>query len=274
MPTVLITGASTGIGNATARVFQRADWDVYATARDPTDIEELRERGCMTMPLDVTKPDEIEAVVSEITDAEEQLDCVVNNAGYAQYGPLEDLPISEVRQQYNVNVHGPHRVIRAVLPLMRAQNSGTIINMSSIAGRVSFPGGSAYAGAKFALEAMTDALRTEIAKFDIDVVLVEPGPVQTQFRNRAKEELRAGPERTGAYDAVYGLLDDSRIIGDGSPFETSPEIVAEAVLHAAECPDTPARYPVGPLASWICRTRYLPDSWRDKAFGLALRLAG
>ncbi len=172
--TVLITGCSSGIGRATALAFADEGWTVYATARDPADIETLEDAGCRTDRLDVTEQDDIDRVVDRILDEEGVISCLVNNAGFGQFGPLEDVPVEQVEKQYDVNVYGPHRLIRAVLPHMRREEEGTIINVSSVAGRVAFPGGSTYCGSKFALEAMSDALRAEVDQFGIDVVVIEP----------------------------------------------------------------------------------------------------
>lgn len=273
METVLITGCSSGIGRATARAFTDADWQVYATARDESELSELAEVGCETLAVDVRSDADVSSAIDQMLADDERIDCLVNNAGYAQFGPLEDLETSELERQFDVNVFGPHRLITAVLPAMRAANTGTIINISSTAGRVSFPGGGAYAGSKFAIEAMSDALRAEVAGFDIDVVLVEPGPVETQFTARATTELNHGVDRSPAYASLYDLLDDSRLVGGGGPFAVQPTTVAEVVLNAASATQPKPRYPVGPVARWAVRARYLPDRWRDAIFRLVTRVA-
>jgi NAD(P)-dependent dehydrogenase (short-subunit alcohol dehydrogenase family) len=179
--TALITGCSSGIGQSTARHFVDDGWTVYATAREEGDIADL---DCRTDELDVTSGADIDRVVDRAIEEEGRLDCLVNNAGYGQYGPLEDVPTDELHRQFDVNVYGPHRLTRAVLPHMRDREEGTIVNVTSVAGRVVTPGGGAYSASKFAVEAMSDALRGEIDRFGVDVVLVEPGPVQTGFRDR------------------------------------------------------------------------------------------
>ncbi|SDZ86223.1 short chain dehydrogenase [Haloplanus vescus] len=269
--TVLITGCSSGIGRATAEAFLDEDWEVYATARNPADIETLGDRGCTIATLDVTEPDDIERVVDRMLDEQGRIDCLVNNAGYAQFGPLEDVPTDAVHDQFDVNVYGPHRLIRAVLPHMRRRREGTIVNVSSVAGRLSFPGGGVYCGSKFALEAMTDALRSEVAEYGIDAVLVEPGPVDTGFTERAEEEL-SGVERSGAYESFYGVFEDTQAIGGGGLGAVSPERVAEDILNAASSTKPASRVPVGTLARVTVLGRFVPDSLRDRAFGLLDRL--
>ena len=138
--TVLITGSSSGIGRATAAAFLDEDWTVHATARDTADIEDLAEAGCETHELDVTDDEDVADVVDRVVDADGRIDCLVNNAGFGQFGPLEDVPVEDLHAQFDVNVYGPHRMARAVLPHMREQGEGTIVNLSSVSGRVATPG--------------------------------------------------------------------------------------------------------------------------------------
>jgi len=269
--TVLITGCSSGIGRETARAFLEDGWDVYATARNPADIETLGEAGCDIASLDVTDPDEIERVVDRIVDEAGRIDCLVNNAGYAQLGPVEDVPTERVERQFDVNVFGPHRLVREVLPHMRERRTGRIINVSSVAGRLSVPGMGVYSGSKFAMEGLTDALRPEVAEYGIDAVLVEPGPVDTAFVDRAADEIE-GLERLGAYETLYSILDDSRAIGGGGPGAIHPREVADTVLDAANVTDPAARYPVGRAAKLATLARFVPAGFRDKFYGLAMSL--
>jgi len=265
--TVLITGCSSGIGRATALAFLDEGWTVYATARDPDDIEPLGEAGCKTDRLDVTNQDDIDRVVDRILDEDGVLTCVVNNAGYGQFGPIEDVPIEQVEKQYEVNVYGPHRLIRAVLPHMRREERGTIINVSSVAGRIAFPGGGVYCGSKFALEAMSDALRTEVEPFGIDVVLIEPGPVKTNFSERAGNEVDKA-DRSAAYEEFYGIFDDTEAVGGDGPGSVSPQRVAEDIVNAASATKPVARVPVGTVARVSVLARFIPDSIRDQLWSL------
>lgn len=267
--TVLITGCSSGIGRATAEAFLDDGWTVYATARDTDDIADLGEReGCKTNTLDVTDDSDVRNVVNRMLRTDGRIDCLVNNAGYAQFGPTEEVDTEEVRQQFEVNVYGPHRLIKAVLPHMREAGEGTVVNLSSVTGRISIPGGGAYAGSKFAVEAMTDALRWEVEGHGIDAVLIEPGPVQTKFGDRASAETDEA-ERTGAYDWFWTLFEDTEVLAGGGPGAIEPAEVADRILDAANLTNPPARMPVGPSAGLLVKTRHLPDSIRD----LAIRFA-
>ncbi|WP_049927466.1 SDR family oxidoreductase [Halopiger goleimassiliensis] len=271
--TVLITGCSSGIGRATAEAFLEADWFVVATARNPDDVEDLAEAGCHTLALDVTDPDQVSRAVEETVEEGGAIDCLVNNAGYAQMGPLEDVSTADLHRQFDVNVYGPHRLVRAALPHMRAQGEGRIVNLSSVIGRISVPGSGAYAGSKHALEAMSDSLRAETEEFGIDVVVVEPGPVDTNFADRVDDELPEA-EQTPAYETLYELYDEMQLVGGGSggPFASDPEDVAAAILEAATTPEPPARYPVGPLAQFGVYARFLPDKLRDAGYAFLRKL--
>jgi NAD(P)-dependent dehydrogenase (short-subunit alcohol dehydrogenase family) len=270
--TVLITGCSSGIGRATAEAFLDEDWTVYATARDPEDIADLAEQGCKTDSLDVTVQDDIDRVVDRIEEETGRIDCLVNNAGYAQYGPMEDVTTERLHYQFDVNVYGPHRLTRAVLPLMRAQEEGTIVNMSSVNGRFAQPGSGAYAGSKYALEAISDALRSEVEPMGIEVVLIEPGPVSTNFNDRLEEELEK-LDQTSAYDWLYDYIVDFNVVFDSAPFAAEPEDVATTILDATLMTDPDARYPVGLTAKPIIYSQYLPDRVRDGVFRLMKKLS-
>ncbi|WP_202935075.1 SDR family oxidoreductase [Halorussus amylolyticus] len=270
--TVLITGCSSGIGRETALAFLQDGWEVYATARNPADIEALGEKGCNIATLDVTDEGDIERVVERMIDEEGRIDCLVNNAGYAQLGPVEDVSLESVEDQFDVNVFGPHRLARAVLPHMRERRTGRIVNVSSIAGRLSVPGMGIYSGSKFAMEGITDALRPEAAEYGIDVVLVEPGPVNTAFVERAASEIE-GLDRSGAYEKLYGILDDTQAIGGGGPGAIHPREVGDTILDAANVTDPAARYPVGQVAKLSLLAGFVPAKIRDKLYGLVVSLA-
>lgn len=271
--TALVTGASSGIGRATVEAFLDEEWRVYATARDTDDVADLAERdGCVTARLDVTVDADVEQVVARMVDEEGRIDCLVNNAGFGQFGPVEDLPVDRLHRQFDVNVYGPHRLTRAVLPHMRDRGEGTVVNVSSVAGRVSFPGGGAYCGSKFALEAMSDAVRAEVAAFGVDVVLVEPGPVATGFTDRAESEVE-GVERSGAYESFYDAFADASLFGGDGPGTVTPERVAADVVNAAASTKPRARYPVGTPGRVGVLARFVPDALRDRAFSLLDRLS-
>lgn len=272
--TVLITGCSSGIGRASAEAFLAEGWQVYATARNPADIETLGEReNCEIATLDVTDDGDVERVVDRIVEEAGGIDCLVNNAGYAKLGPMEDVPVEELHKQFDVNVYGPHRLTRAVLPHMREEGDGTIVNVSSLVGRLTFMGGGAYSATKFALESMSDALRVEVENQGVDVVLIEPGPVTTRFDERADSEVE-GMTRTAAYDWLYKILDDRSAISGESPGAVSAETVADHIVNAASATQPPARVPVGPIASVGVYARFLPSWAYDGLNRLARRILG
>lgn len=266
---VLITGCSSGIGRATASAFLDEEWDVMATARNREALGALKDDGCRIASLDVTDEESIHRVVDQTLDEIGRIDCLVNNAGYSQVGAFEDMSTSRVERQFAVNVFGPHRLTRAVLPHMRRREDGTIVNISSILGRLALPGTSAYAGSKFALEAFSDALRAEVSPLGIDVVVIEPGPVPTQLKDRAGREL-AALARTDDYEGLYRLIDDWRVL-DGGPGSATVDDVADVVVNAASSTQPEPRYVVGGLGVLGSLARYVPAQYRDSLYRLALR---
>ncbi len=178
---VLITGCSSGIGEATARRLAAGGWTVYATARRLEAIEHLKDAGCRTLALDVTDEASMRAAVDEVERAEGAVGVLVNNAGYSQGGAIEQVPLEAVRRQFETNVFGLIAITQMVLGGMRAQRWGKIVNIGSMGGRLTFPGGGLYHATKYSLEAISDALRFEVKGFGIDVVLIEPGLITTEF---------------------------------------------------------------------------------------------
>jgi hypothetical protein len=268
--TVLITGCSSGIGRAAAYAFLDEEWQVYATARNPADIETLGEAGCDIGTIDVRNDEDVNRVIDRIIDEEGRLDALVNNAGYGQHGPLEDIDDELFAKQFDVNVFGPHRLVRAALPHMREREDGTIVNVSSLAGRVAAPGMGAYAASKHAIEGYSDSLRRELDPFGIDVSVVQPGPVQTSFRDRVDDEL-GRLDRTDAYEDLYEFQEDATLIGGDSPFAVHPAEVAEAIVEASVSPDPEPRYVVGRAAQLLVYASYLPDRIADGLFGAIRR---
>src|ERR671918_3234325 len=182
---VLLTGCSTGIGRASAERFARAGMTVYASARRPASIEDLKAAGCRTLALDVTQDDSMRAAVEEVERAEGAVGVLVNNAGYSQSGAVETVPLDDVRRQFETNVFGLVRMCQLVLPGMRDQGWGKIVNISSMGGKLVFPGGGAYHATKHAVEALSDALRFEVGGFGVDVIVIEPGLIKTSFAEAA-----------------------------------------------------------------------------------------
>ena len=268
--TVLITGCSSGIGRATAYAFLDEEWQVYATARNPADIETLGDAGCDIGTIDVRNDEDVRRVVDRVMEEEGRLDAVVNNAGYGQHGPLEDIDDDLFETQFDVNVFGPHRLVRAALPHMREREDGTIVNVSSLAGRVAAPGMGPYSASKHAIEGYSDSLRRELDPFGIDVSVVQPGPVETAFRDRVDEEL-GRLDRTDAYGDLYAFQEDAALLGGDSPVAVHPAEVAEAIVEAAVSTDPEPRYVVGRAAQLLAYARFLPDRIADGLFAAVRR---
>ena len=268
---VLVTGCSRGIGRAIASRLVAADWVVYATARRPDDLATLAAEGCRTLALDVTDEASRRAAVAAVVDAEGAVGVLVNNAGFSQSGPVEVVAPADARRQFDTNFFGPARLTQLVLPGMRAQGWGKIVNISSMGGRVTFPGGGYYHATKYALEALSDALRFEVAGFGVDVVLVEPGFVRTGFSEAAAATM-GDPATTGGDDPyrdfTAGLLRSTRDVyrrGFLSKLAGDADDVARVVLRAI-CVERPkARYPVTPSARVLRALRVgLPDRAWDR----------
>src|SRR5919109_3876099 len=195
---VLITGCSSGIGRASAERLAARGWKVFATARRPESIADLGERRCETLALDVTDEESMRAAVEAVEESEGAVGVLVNNAGYSQSGAIETVPMERIRAQFETNVFGLIRMCQLVLPGMRRQGWGRIVNVSSIGGKLVFPGGSFYHGTKHAVEAISDAMRFEVRPFGVRVIIVEPGTVITPLGDTALGSL---PDATGPYAA-------------------------------------------------------------------------
>ena len=261
----LVTGASSGIGEATARQLQQAGFIVYGAARRTDRMSDLAASGVRTLPLDVTNETSVSQAVAEIIATEGRIDVLVNNAGYGSYGALEDVPLEEARAQIEVNVFGLARLTQLVLPHMRAQCSGTIVNISSMGGRFATPMGAWYHASKYAVEGLSDALRLEVKRFGIDVVLIEPGSIRTDWGAIAADKLRAtssdGPYAEQADAMATSLERSSR---PGTRMASPATVIGKAVTEAATARRPRTRYRVGfgarPL---IFLSRLLPDRTFD-----------
>lgn len=266
--TALVTGCSGGIGRAAAEAFADEGWTVYATAREEGDLAALDEEF-EAVELDVTDGAQCAAAVDRVLSERGHLDCLVNNAGFGQLGAVEDLRPHRLHRQMDVNLYGPHRLIREALPHMREAESGRIVNVSSFLAHVGVPGMGAYGASKAALDAMSEALRREVADFDVEVVLIEPGFVTTDFGDRAMDEL-AGLDESGAYDDLYGAYDDREFVVEVAG--DSPAAVADAVVHAATCSDPAPRVRVGQVSELTHYADFLPDRWQDRVVSLVRRV--
>jgi NAD(P)-dependent dehydrogenase (short-subunit alcohol dehydrogenase family) len=262
--TVLITGCSTGIGHATAERLAGRGWVVYATARRPETLVGLASRGCRTLALDVTDEASMSAAVATVEEEAGGVEVLVNNAGYSQGGPLEEVPLDEVRRQFETNVFGLMRMCQLVLPGMRRRRSGRIVNVGSMGGRLTFPGGGPYHATKYAVEALSDVLRFEVAGFGIHVVLLEPGLIRTSFGTTAVGTVDAVAGHDGPYAEFSTALASTtahaysgpmgRVIGAG------PERVARVIERAITASRPRTRYVITPSARLMIGMRaVLPD---------------
>jgi NAD(P)-dependent dehydrogenase (short-subunit alcohol dehydrogenase family) len=261
---VLITGCSSGIGRATAQRLAADGWPVYATARHPDSIADLARRGCQTLALDVTDEGSMHDAVATVERAEGAVGVLVNNAGYSQSGALEGLSLERVRAQFETNVFGLLRMCQLVLPAMRAQGWGRIVNLSSMGGRMTFPGGGAYHASKHAVEAISDALRFEVRGFGVAVILVEPGLIKTRFGETAAGSITdaddAGDNPYAPFNAAVGAATAGVYEGPVARLGGGPETVARTIARAISARRPRARYLVTASARLgLAQRRLLPD---------------
>jgi NAD(P)-dependent dehydrogenase (short-subunit alcohol dehydrogenase family) len=260
---VLITGCSSGIGHATAERLAADGWKVYATARTRESIADLVDRGCETLALDVTDEESMRAAVTVVTNVEGAVGVLVNNAGYSQSGAIETVPLERIRAQFETNVFGLIRMCQLVLPGMRRQGWGRIVNLSSIGGRMTFPGGGAYHGTKHAVEAISDALRFEVRGFGVEVVVIEPGLIKTRFGETAVDSISHGGAADDPYtefNAAVGAATAGAYEGPLARLGGGPETVARAIERAITARRPRTRYRVTPSARLsLALRRLLPD---------------
>jgi len=254
---VLVTGCSSGIGRASALALARAGWPVWASARDVGTIADLEAAGCRSLAVDVTDDRALAAAVASVESEHGAVGVLVNNAGYGLQGPIEETPLDAVRHQFETNVFAPWRLCQLVLPGMRRQGWGRIVNLSSMGGRLTFPGGGAYHGSKYAMEAISDVLRWEVAPFGVAVVAVEPGPTLTAYGEASLRSM-AGVPVEGPYAAFTSSIRaalESTFRGDGLEGASTPEEVATAVVAALAADPPPARVVVGAMAEQLIALR-------------------
>jgi NADP-dependent 3-hydroxy acid dehydrogenase YdfG len=254
--TVLITGASSGIGEATAKYFSQKGWNVAATMRSPLRAGSWANSENIICPrLDVTLPETIENAVRETIEYFGRIDVLVNNAGYALMGPLEGITTAQLERQFQTNIFGLVSTIQTILPVLRQQNGGTIINVASIGGRLAFPLASSYHSTKWAVEGLSESLRYELHRFNIKVKIIEPGGIKTNFINRGTE-WASHPKYTDLVDRVKEF---SERLNDSLP---EPEGVAKTIYRAATDRSKKLRYsPHG--EAYLLLHSILPDRlWR------------
>ena len=268
---VLITGCSSGIGWATAERLVNVGWKVYATARNVEKIAPLEQRGCQLLPLDVTDEDSMRLAVDEVERREGAGGVLVNNAGYSQSGAVEAVPMEKVRRQFETNVFGLARMCQLVLPGMRRQGYGRIVNISSMGGKLTFPGGGYYHATKHAVEALSDALRFEVEGFGVKVSVIEPGLIRTGFADTAlgsMDDLNGENPYAGFDEGVARTTAENYERGPISKLGSGPEAVAEAIEQAISARSPKSRYAVTPSAHLFLRLRRLLP---DRAWDAVLR---
>ncbi|HEX5893626.1 MAG TPA: SDR family NAD(P)-dependent oxidoreductase [Solirubrobacterales bacterium] len=252
---VLITGCSTGIGRATAERLADDGWNVHATARRPDSIEDLAKRGCETHALDVTDEGSMRSAVEEV-EKDGPIGALINNAGYSQSGAIETLPMESVRRQFETNVFGLMRMCQLVLPGMRDSGSGRIVNLSSMGGKLTFPGGGVYHATKHAVEALSDALRFEVSGFGVDVVVIEPGLIVTEFGETASASMahiEHGPY--AKFNATVAKVTANAYSGPMARLGAGPEAVAGKIARALTARRPATRYKVTPSAKMVMGMR-------------------
>ena len=256
--TIFITGASSGIGKATAQYFHDKGWNVVATLRNPAQAGDLAALPrVLVTRLDVTNGASIAAAVDAAQARFGGIDVLLNNAGYGAYGPLEAFDMEGIRRQFDTNVIGLLEVTKAVLPGMRAQGEGMIVNISSIGGRMTFPLGSLYHGTKFAVEGLSEALHYELEPLGIRVKIVEPGMIATDFSGRSFD-FRQTPELTAyqpVVDKLFAVLGSPEMAATASP----PSVVSEAIWAAATDATPRLRYTAGADAAAYMAARSEQD---------------
>lgn len=250
--TILITGCSSGIGRMTAKYFQERGWNVVATVRkNPEDDIELNGlENVLVVALDVTKDDTIKKAVAKAVDKFGKIDVLLNNAGYGSYGTLEATPEHKIRMQFDVNVIGTLMVTKAILPYMRKEKDGIIINISSMGGKITFPLGTLYHGSKFAVEGMSEALSFELERIGIKVKIIEPGVINTNFAT-SSFDMNLDPDLTEYNDFTDKVVKGFAAGTNGS----EPILVAETIYKAATDNSNKLRYIAGPDAEQIITAR-------------------
>ena len=245
--TILITGATSGIGKATAKILIGKGYTVYGAGRRIERMNDLKDLGVIPLKMDITKEEDIQAVVNQIETENGGVDVLINNAGFGMYGAMEDTTIEDARYQFEVNLFGLARLTQLILPEMREKRSGKIINLSSMGGKIYTPLGSWYHATKHALEGWSDCLRLELKEFNIDVVIIEPGAIKTEFGDVMMKPMLERSGNTAYSKLAHQLADatkDAYEAGNGS----EPEVIGNLILKAIEANKPKTRYAGGQFA--------------------------
>jgi NAD(P)-dependent dehydrogenase (short-subunit alcohol dehydrogenase family) len=264
---VLITGASSGMGKETAKTLLREGYTVYTAARRVEKMDDLRELGAIPIKMDVTKEEDVVAGVEQIEQSHGGVDILINNAGFGQYGPMEDTPLNTARYQFEVNLFGLARLTQLVLPYMREKKAGKIINISSMGGKIYTPLGSWYHATKHALEGWSDCLRFELRPFNIDVIIIEPGMIDTGFYDVVASSIPAA-----SFDGPYREMAQALAGGPegGNGMRTSPpSVIANTISRAIKAGRPRTRYVAGAMAQpLILMRRWLGDRGFDRVLSM------
>ena len=265
---ILVTGASSGIGFDAAEAFARQGHRVYAAARRVERMEPLKALGVVPLRMDVTDEASLEEGVRTVLEAEGRIDALVNNAGYGYFGAIENVPLEEARRQLEVNVFGLARLCQLVIPSMRAQGSGRIVNISSVAGKAVLYFGGWYHVSKFSVEALSDALRMELKPFGIDVSMIEPGGIKTNWGIIAADHLAESSKGT-PYEAEGLREAETMRKAYSMRLLSKPSVVTRAISKAVNSRRPRARYRVGFGAGTLLFLHaILPTRWWDALFRL------
>ncbi len=254
----LVTGASSGIGKMIAQELKSAGFRVYAAARRVDRMADLEKEGIVPIALDLTEDESIAACVNSILSAEKHIDVLVNNAGYGSYGAIEDVPMEEARRQFDVNLFGMARLIQLAVPAMRENHAGKIVNISSMGGKIWTKFGGWYHAAKYAVEGLPDCLRMELKPFGVDVIVVEPGGVKTDWGVIAANNLKK-TSADGAYAEMANKAADGMIRNYSGNMLSRPELIARTVRRAVTKRRPRTRYLIGVGAKLMV--------WTHKIFG-------
>ena len=269
---VLITGASSGIGKATAKKLLADGYSVYAAARRVEQMRDLEESGATALKMDVTKEEDLVAGVERINVEQDGVDILINNAGFGLYGAMEDIPLDEARYQFEVNLFGLARLTQLVLPHMRDRRAGKIVNVSSMGGKIYTPLGSWYHATKFALEGWSDCLRFELKDFGIDVIVIEPVAIRTEFG-----DVAFGPalehSRSTAYSGIVNKMLEMRDRIEGNRSRGSPpSVIADTIARAIKVKRPKTRYAAGQYAKpLLLLRRLLSDRMFDRLIARMFR---
>ncbi|WLR47388.1 oxidoreductase [Halobacillus litoralis] len=266
---VLITGASSGMGMETAKLLLEEGYIVYGAARRLEKMKEIESKGAHILSMDVTDEPSMVDGVTRIIQEQGRIDVLFNNAGYGSYGAVEDVPLEEAKRQFNVNLFGLSRLTQLVLPHMRKQKSGKIINNSSMGGRIFTPMGAWYHASKHALEGYSDCLRLEVAPFGIDVVVIQPGSIESEWTGIMLENLQKTSGTSAYKDMTRSFVNMTENMTGAS---SSPRVIAETVKKAIEAKKPKTRYAAGKYAKpYMFLRKVLPDRMFDSIFHSMMR---